>query len=103
MSIFFSLFLTTVVLTVLWDIFYNSRHIINWIIKALPTILSVTVVILILYGVYELKKCRFGSKFEIEAICNNTWKFIFIWLWYILGFVGIISYIGYYSYTIKKK
>jgi len=103
MSIFLTLLVAVVVLTALWDIFYNNEQIINWIIKSLTTILSVAVVILILFGVYELKKCRFGSKFEIDVICNNTWKFIFIWLWYILGFAGIISFIGYYSYNIKKK
>ena len=102
-EIFVSAFLFTVIITIIWDLLFNAKSITNSIIKMLPTIMIIAGVIFILYGMYELKKCKFGSKFEIDFICDNTWKFIVTYLWYLIGFIGSISYIVYYSYNIKKK
>jgi len=71
----------------------------NWKFILIPFL-----VIIFLWLVYEYKKCTGGqwiSKLEIDSICNNTWQYILIWSWYIIGFFGLAGFILYFSTTEK--
>ena len=92
------------------DIFLSADSILKSIFESIADnwkfILIPFLVIIFLWLVYEYKKCTGGrwiSKLEIDSICNNTWQYILIWSWYIIGFFGLAGFIVYYSTTEKVK